>query len=99
VSAPGFFDEATKRGAFVPLESAYWKNHAELAKQAGQYSNYPHVVVPFAYSFQPVWNASCPGMSNVNITSYPDAVNPAFKGKTIASDITKSFTYTNTASR
>ena len=97
VSAPGFFDEATKRGAFVPLESAYWKNHAELAKQAGQYSNYPHVVVPFAYSFQPVWNASCPGMSNVNITSYPDAVNPAFKGKTIASDLTKSITYTNTA--
>ena len=97
VSAPGFFEEATKRGAFVPLESAYWKNHAELAKEAGQYSNYPHVVVPFAYSFQPVWNASCPGMSNVNITSYPDAVNPAFKGKTIASDLTKSITYTNTA--
>jgi len=97
VSAPGFFDEAAKRGAFVALDSAHWKNHAELAKQAGQYANYPHVVVPFAYSFQPVWNASCPGMSNVNITSYPDTINPAFKGKTIASDLTKSITYTNTA--
>jgi ABC-type Fe3+ transport system substrate-binding protein len=97
VSAPGFFDEAAKRGAFVALESDYWKNHTELAKQAGQYSNYPHVVVPFAYSFQPVWNASCPGMSNVNIMSYSDTVKPEFKGKTIASDLTKSITYTNTA--
>jgi iron(III) transport system substrate-binding protein len=97
VSAPGFFDEAAKRGAFEALDSAYWKNHVDLIKQAGQYANYPYVVVPFAYSFQPVWNASCPGMSDVNITTYSDAVNPAFKGKTIASDLTKSITYTNTA--
>jgi iron(III) transport system substrate-binding protein len=97
VSAPGFFAEAAKRGAFVALESAYWKNHADLAKEAGQYSDYPYVVVPFAYSFQPVWNASCPGMADTNITSYPDAINPKFKGKTIASDLTKSITYTNTA--
>jgi iron(III) transport system substrate-binding protein len=97
VSAPGFFDEAAKRNAFVALDSAYWKNHEALAKEAGQYSNYPYVVVPFAYSFQPVWNASCPGMSNFNVTSYPDTVKPELKGKTIASDLTKSITYTNTA--
>jgi iron(III) transport system substrate-binding protein len=97
VSAPGFFAEAAKRGAFEKLDSAYWKNHAELAKSAGQYSNYPYVVVPFAYSFQPTWNASCPGMSDISVMSYPDAVNPALKGKTIASDLTKSITYTNTA--
>jgi hypothetical protein len=97
VSAPGFFDEAAKRGAFEALDSGYWKNHAELTKAAGQYANYPYVVVPFAYSFQPVWNSSCPGMSNFSANNYNDVVKPELKGKTIASDLTKSFTYTNTA--
>jgi len=97
VSAPGFFDEAAKRGAFEALDSGYWKNHAELTKAAGQYANYPYVVVPFAYSFQPIWNSSCPGMSNFSAANYGDVVKPELKGKTIASDLTKSFTYTNTA--
>jgi iron(III) transport system substrate-binding protein len=97
VSAPGFFEEAAKRGAFEALDSGYWKNHAELTKAAGQYANYPYVVVPFAYSFQPVWNSSCPGMSNFSANNYNDVVKPELKGKTIASDLTKSFTYTNTA--
>jgi iron(III) transport system substrate-binding protein len=97
VSAPGFFDEAAKRGAFEALDSGYWKNHAELVQKAGQYANYPSVVVPFAYSFQPVWNSSCPGMSGFNATNYSDVVKPELKGKTIASDLTKSITYTNTA--
>lgn len=96
VSAPGFFDEAAKRGAFEALDSGYWKDHEELAKTAGQYSNYPYVVVPFAYTFQPVWNASCPGMEKFNVTSYADVATPDLKGKTIASDLTKSITYTNT---
>jgi iron(III) transport system substrate-binding protein len=96
VSAPGFFDAAAKRGAFLPLESVYWKDSEELAKKAGQYFNYPYVVVPLAYTFQPVWNASCPGMDHFNATSYADVVKPELKGKTISSDITKSFTYTNT---
>lgn len=98
VSAPGFFDEAAKRGAFEKLDSGYWKqNHEAGAKAAGQYFNYPYVVVPFAYTFQPVWNSSCPGMEKFNATSYADVLKPELKGKTIASDITKSFTYTNTA--
>ena len=97
VSAPGFFDEAAKRGAFEKLDSGYWKNHEEGAKAAGQYSNYPYVVVPFAYTFQPVWNSSCPGMEHFNATSYADVFKPELKGKTIASDLTKSFTYDNTA--
>ncbi len=97
VSAPGFFDEAARRGAFEALDSGYWKNHEELAKKAGQYFNYPYVVVPFAYSFLPVWNSSCPGMENFTANSYADVVKPELKGKTIVSDITKSFTYTNTA--
>jgi iron(III) transport system substrate-binding protein len=96
VSSPAFFDIAAKRGAFEKLDSGYWKNHEELAQKAGQYSQYPYVVVPFAYSFQPVWNASCPGMENFHAESYADVVKPEVKGKTIVSDITKSFTYTNT---
>ncbi len=97
VSAPGFYAEAVKRGAFEKLDSGYWKNHEELAKKAGQYFDYPYVVVPLAYTFQPVWNTSCPGMANFNATSYADVIKPELKGKTIVSDITKSFTYTNTA--
>lgn len=96
VSAPGFFDEAAKRGAFEKLDSGYWKDHVELVEKAGQYSNYPYVVVPLAYTFQPVWNSSCPGMAAVKVDSYADTVQPALKGKTISPDITKSFTYTNT---
>jgi iron(III) transport system substrate-binding protein len=97
VSGPGFFDEASKRGAFEALDSGYWKNHEELARKAGQYFNYPYVIVPFAYSFQPIWNSSCPGMEKFTANSYADVVTPELQGKTIASDITKSLTYTNTA--
>ena len=96
VSAPGFFDEAAKRGAFLELDSGQWKFSEALVKKAGQYSSYPYVVTPLAYSFQPVWNASCPGMENLKVSSYADVLDPGLKGKTIASDITKSFTYTNT---
>ena len=97
VNAPGFFDEAANRGAFEALDSGNWKNHEELAKKAGQYFKYPYVVVPFAYSFQPIWNSSCPGMENFKVDSYADVLKPELKGKTIASDLTKSFTYVNTA--
>ncbi len=96
VSAPGFFAGANKRGAFLELDSGYWKDSEKLVNDAGQYSAYPHVVTPLAYTFQPVWNASCPGMENFNVTSYADAIKASLKGKTISSDITKSFTYTNT---
>ncbi len=96
VSDPGFFAAASKRGAYVKLDSGYWKDFTKTIKRAGQYSNYPYVVTPLAYTFQPIWNSSCPGMADVNITSYADAVDPKLKGKTIASDLTKSATYTNT---
>ena len=97
LSAPGFFDEAAKRGAFAALDSGYWKDHEEGAKKAGQYFNYPYVVVPYAYTFQPVWNSSCPGMANFTANSYADVLKPELKGKTIASDLTKSFTYVDTS--
>ena len=96
VSSPSFFDAGAKRGAFLKLDSAHWKDSADVAKAAGQYSKYPYVVTPLAYSFQPVWNSTCPGMANFNVTSYADAVKAGLKGKTISSDITKSFTYSNT---
>ena len=96
VSAPGFFDQAAKRGAFAELDSGYWSDFSKTMATAGQYSSYPHVVTPLAYTFQPVWNATCPGMENFNVTSYKDAVKAGLDGKTISSDITKSFTYTNT---
>jgi len=97
VNAPGFFDEAAKRDAFDAVDSGYWKDHEALATKAGQYFKYPYVFVPFAYSFQPIWNSSCPGMANYSASSYADVVKPELKGKTIASDLTKSFTYVNTA--
>ena len=97
VSAPGFFAAAHKRGAYHKLDSAEWNKHfADVIKKAGQYANYPYVVTPLAYTFQPVWNTSCPGMKNLNVTSYPDTVTKDLAGKNIAGDITKSFTYTNT---
>jgi ABC-type Fe3+ transport system substrate-binding protein len=96
VSAPGFFDQAAKRGAWLELDSGQWKNTEPVATKAGQYSNYPYVVTPLAYAFQPVWNAACPGMADFKVSSYADVLDPKLKGKTIASDITKSFTYTNT---
>lgn len=96
VSAPNFYEEAAKRGAFLPLDSTAWKDHEENIKKAGQYTSYPHVTMPFAYTFQPVWNTACPGMENINITSYADVATPALNNKTIASDLSKSLTYTNT---
>ena len=97
VSAPGFFAAAQKRGAYHKLDSAEWNKHfAAVIKKAGQYANYPYVVTPLAYTFQPVWNTSCPGMKDLNVTSYPDTITKNLMGQTIAGDITKSFTYTNT---
>ncbi|CAN0578666.1 unnamed protein product, partial [Laminaria digitata] len=64
VSAPGFFAAAAERGAFAELDSGNWKDSIELNESAGQYSEYPYVVTPLAYTFQPVWNATCPGMEN-----------------------------------
>lgn len=96
VHSPGFFAAAAKRDAFLELDSGYWKDSADIVEKAQQYSNYPYVVTPLAYTFQPVWNVSCPGMENYNVTSYADTYEPMLKDKTIASDITKSFTYTNT---
>ena len=96
VAGAGFFDGAAKQGAFLPLDSGQWKYHEELAKKAAAYYQYPNFVVGSAYTFQPVWNVSCPGMKDVNITSYYDIANPKMKGKTIVSDVTKSASFSFT---
>jgi ABC-type Fe3+ transport system substrate-binding protein len=97
VVSPGVFYAAAKQKAFLPLDSGQWKNHAEPVKQAGQLAQYPHFVVPYAYTFQPVWNVACPGMEGVNITSYSDILdNPKLKGKILVSDVTKSSSYSFT---
>jgi len=96
VAGAGFFAGAAKQGAFLKLDSGQWKYHEKNAKKAHAYFNYPWFVVGSAYSFQPVWNASCPGMENVKITSYADILSPKYKGKTIASDVTKSTSYSTT---
>lgn len=96
VHSPSFFEAAAKRDAFLKLDSGYWnQDHAAGAKAAGQYAKYPFVVTPLAYSFQPVWNSACPGMKDFKVSSYADVLDAKYKGKTIVSDITKSFTYTN----
>jgi iron(III) transport system substrate-binding protein len=92
----GFFDGAAKAGAFLPLDSGQWKFHEEGAKKAGAFYRYPEFIVGSAYTFQPVWNVSCPGMKGANISSYDDVVNPKYKGKTIVSDVTKSSSYSFT---
>ncbi|MBI3129199.1 MAG: hypothetical protein HYZ11_16450 [Candidatus Tectomicrobia bacterium] len=96
VNSPAFFDAAAKQGVFLKLESGRWKDHEEGMKKAGQYFKLPYVVTPFAYTFVPVWNSGCPGMENFQPKSIFDTVAPALKGKTIASDLTRSLTYTNT---
>lgn len=92
----GFFDGAAKAGAFAKLDSGQWQFHEEAAKKAGAFYRYPEFIVGSAYTFQPVWNVSCPGMEGVNITSYEDVANPKFKGKLIVSDVTKSSSYSFT---
>ena len=96
VPGGGFFHGAAKAGAFLPLDSGQWKFHEANAKKANALFEYPHFIVASAYTFQPVWNSACPGMENVNITSYADVLDPKYKGKTIVSDITKSVSYATT---
>ncbi|MCC7486917.1 MAG: extracellular solute-binding protein [Burkholderiales bacterium] len=93
VAGAGFFHGAAEEGAFQKLDSGQWKYHEVNAKKAHAYYEYPYFVVGSAYTFQPIWNASCPGMENVKIASYDDVLDPKYRGKTIASDVTKSVSY------
>ncbi len=94
VSAPSFFKAAAKTGDFLPYLPAEWKHYERLVKQFGLEADPPNWVPPLAYAFVPVWNRKCPGFANVQIKSWRDLLNPAFKGKLILPDARKSFSYT-----
>lgn len=97
VSSPPFFVSAAKAGKFLEYTSPNWTEYGfdKVVEQAGQMADPPRFVTPFAYAFQPVWNRKCAGFEDVKITSYQDLLDAKFRGKTIASDIPKSFTYSS----
>lgn len=96
VGAPAFFKAAAKDGHLLPYVPSEWKLYERSMKRVGVEADPPHWITPSAYSFVPAWNRKCPGFANVQIKSWKDLVNPAFKGKMIVADVRKSFTYTAT---
>ena len=96
VGAPAFFKAAAKDGHLLPYVPTDWKLYERAVKRVGVEADPPHWVVPSAYSFVPVWNRKCPGFANVQIKSWNDMLNSAYKGKMIIGDVRKSFTYAAT---
>ena len=96
VGAPGFFKAAAKDGHFLPYVPTEWPRYAAAVKRGGVEVDPPNWIAPVAYAFVPVWNKKCPGFANVQITSWKDMLNPAFRGKAIIGDVRKSFTYAAT---
>jgi len=93
VAAPSFFKAAAKAGDFLAYLPAGWKSYEGQVKRLGVEANPPNWITPLAYAFVPVWNRKCPGFANVQIKSWRDLLNPAFKGKLILPDVRKSFSY------
>jgi len=93
VSAPGFFKAAAKEAHFLPYVSPEWKRYEGTVKRLGVEADPPQWITPSAYSFVPVWNRKCAGFANVQIKSWKDLINPAYKGKMIIADARKSTTY------
>jgi iron(III) transport system substrate-binding protein len=96
VSAPTFFKAAAKAGDFLPYVSSEWKHYEGMVKRLGIEADPPHWIAPISYAFVPVWNRKCPGFADVQITSWKDLLNPAFRGKMIISDVRRSFTFAAT---
>ena len=96
VSAPTFFKAAAKAGDFLPYVSSEWKHYERMVKRLGIEADPPHWIAPLAYAFVPVWNRKCPGFADVQIASWKDLLNPAFRGKMIISDVRRSFTFAAT---
>lgn len=96
LAAPGFFKAAAKEGHFLPYVSPEWKHYEATVKRVGVEVDPPHWITPSAYAFVPVWNRKCPGFATVQIKSWRDLANPAFKGKMIVADVRKSVTYAAT---
>lgn len=96
VGAPSFYKAAAKEGHLLPYASAQWKHFEGMVKRLGVEADPPYWVSPVAYAFVPVWNRKCPGFADVQITSWKDLLNPAFRGKMIISDVRRSFTFAAT---
>jgi len=96
VAAPAFFKAAAKAGHFLSHASPEWKHYERMVKRLGIEAEPPQWITPVAYTFVPVWNRKCPGFANVQIRSWKDVVNPAFKGKMIIADVRRSFAYAAT---
>ena len=96
VGAPTFFKAAAKAGDFLPYVSSEWRHYEGMVKRLGIEADPPHWIAPISYPFVPVWNRKCPGFADVQITSWKDLLNPAFKGKMIISDVRRSFTFAAT---
>jgi iron(III) transport system substrate-binding protein len=96
VGAPGFFKAAAKEGALLPYVPADWPRYEAGVRRAGLEVDPPNWIVPAAYAFVPVWNRKCPGFARVEIKSWRDMLNPAFRGKAQIGDVRKSFTFAAT---
>ncbi len=96
VGAPAFFKAAAKDGHLLPYTPTEWKRYEAVVKRLGIEVDAPHWIAPSAYGFVPVWNRKCPGFASVQIKSWRDMLNPAFRGKAIIGDVRKSFTYAAT---
>jgi iron(III) transport system substrate-binding protein len=96
VGAPAFFKAAAKDGHFLPYASPEWKRYEAAAKRVGLEVDPPNWITPAAYTFVPVWNRKCPGFASVQIKTWKDMLNPAFRDKSIIGDVRKSFTYAAT---
>ncbi len=96
VGAPAFFKAAAKDGHLLPFVPPEWKHYERVVKRLGIEADPPHWITPSAYSFVPAWNRKCPGFATVQIKSWKDLLNPAFRGKMMIGDVRKSFTYAAT---
>jgi iron(III) transport system substrate-binding protein len=96
VGAPGFFKAAAKENALLPYAPTEWKRYEAAVKRGGIEVDPPNWIVPAAYAFVPVWNRKCPGFEKVQIKSWKDIINPAFRGKAQIGDVRKSFTFSAT---
>ncbi len=94
--ASSFFKAAAKEGHFLPHPSPEWLHYEGAVRRLGMEADPPHWFTPAAFAFVPVWNRKCPGFANLQIRSWRDALNPAFRGKMILGDVRKSFTYAAT---
>ncbi len=96
VGVPPFFKAAARQGDLLPYTSPEWRHYDPVMKRLGLEADPPHWITPTGYSFIPTWNRACPGFDKVNVESWRDLLNPAFKGKIIMGDIRKSGTQTDT---